>query len=347
MSRISKPLSGRPLFATAADRQLYVSRPQVEERVRRAVERELNALVVADRGAGKTTLLQHVLFDARHRPGARRTVYLDGSIVRSAMDVIDLLRDALDVPPHLGENVAAGFRSLTKPGAVGAREATLLLDRLRPLREVDPAVVLVDGLNDADIAHALFGRLRDELWALPLTWVVSTDPDQLRKFLTPPADAFFESIIELSPFDAHEQTELLKRRLPDEWTRVQALVGKDRGNPRQLLNATRQAVVEGHPIEDVLQAAAMRQNRAEQVGRAASMVYRELEALDRPVAASDEELLQRLDISRERAGQLLNQLEQADLLESFHGTPEGGRPRKMYRLRDILSAGDREPPDER
>jgi hypothetical protein len=50
-----KPLSGRPLFATAADAELYVSLPDIEQRLERAVDRGLNTLIIGDRGSGKTT----------------------------------------------------------------------------------------------------------------------------------------------------------------------------------------------------------------------------------------------------------------------------------------------------
>jgi DNA-binding transcriptional ArsR family regulator len=339
MTAPAKPLSGRPLYGIAADQPLYVPRPELEARLQRSMARDLNTLVVGERGAGKTTLLQRALFDSGQRDGAPQLLYLDASIARSALDVIDLLRDRLGVAPHTGENVAAGFRSVAKPGATGARDATILLDRLRPLRQIESTVVLLDGLDSAEIAHTLFGRLRDELWALPLAWVVTVQPENRSAFLTPPADAFFEVIIELGPFAPQEQAEMLKRRLPDEWIEVQGLVGKDRGNPRQLLGAARQTLVEGRPIDDVLRALAMRRNLAAQLGRAPSTMLSELEALDRPVAASDAELLRRLGVTRERAGQVLNQLEHAGLVDSFHEPAERGRPRKLYRVRDILTDG--------
>src|SRR4051794_8045564 len=198
---LAKPLSGRPLYANAADDRLYVPRSDVEARIERSIERQLNTLLIGERGAGKTTLLQHLLFRAREDASRRRTVYVDGSIARSAVDVIDLLRDQLGVAPHIGENVTAGLRALAKPGAAGARDAALLLERLAPLRDVGDAVVLLDGLADGSIAHTLFGRLRDELWRLPLTWVVSADLGQLGLFRTPPADAFFETVVALPQLD--------------------------------------------------------------------------------------------------------------------------------------------------
>lgn len=337
---VAKPLSGRPLYASAADDRLYVARRDVEALIERSLERELNTLLIGERGAGKTSLLQHLLFRAREDSSRPRTVYVDGSIARSAFDVIDLLREELGVAPHVGENVTAGLRAIAKPGAAGTRDATMLLQRLAPLRDVGHAVVLLDGLASADVAHTLFGRLRDELWTLPLTWVVSADPTQRSQFRTPPADAFFETIITLPPLDLSEQLDVLSRRLPQEWRSVERLAGEERGNPRQLLSAAREALVEQRPIDEVLQAQTERQTRAASLGRSASILYAELESLGRPVAASDEELLQRLGVTRERASQVLRQLENDGLLESFTVPAERGRPRKLFRIRDTLASSE-------
>lgn len=337
---IARPLSGRPLYANAADDRLYVPRRDVEPRIERSIQRQLNTLLTGERGAGKTSLLHHLLFYAREDSSRARTVYVDGSIARSTLDVVDLLRDELGVAPHIGENVTAGLRAIAKPGAAGARDATALLQRLAPLRDVEDAVVLLDGLASGDIAHTLFGRLRDELWRLPLTWVVSADPGQLSLFRTPPADAFFETVVALPPLDRSEQLDMLKRRLPEEWRSVERLAGEQRGNPRKLLSAAREALVEQRPIEEVLEDQAERQTRAASLGRSASMVYAELESLGRPVAASDEELLKRLGVTRERASQVLKQLDSHGLLESFTEPAERGRPRRLFRIRETVASSD-------
>ena len=331
-----KPLSGRPLFATAADAELYVSLPDIEQRLERAVDRGLNTLILGDRGSGKTTLVQQLLFRRREAQQAPHAVYIDGSVARSVMDVIELLRDQLGVAAHVGETLMQGLQSAMKPTTPGVGDSRLILARLRPLRDVDPAVVILDGLVDADVVHGLFGRLRDELWALPFTWIVTADTSQRSQLLTPPADAFFETTIVLRGLTTDEQRELLRRRLGDDWRAATPLTGEERDNPRRLLTAARETVVEGRPIGDVVRAAGARAQRAAEIGRAASMMLVELENLDRPVAASDSELLQRLGVTRERATQVLKQLEQHGLVESFSEPADRGRPRKLYRLRDVL-----------
>src|SRR5688572_21473398 len=150
-----KSLSGRPLYATAADASLYVPPDDILERVERSIARELNTLVLGEHGSGKTSLLQHLLFRARE--AGRPAAYVDASIAKTPFDVVDLIREALGVPHHVGESVAAGLRAITKPGAISARESTELLSRVAPLREVEPSTVLLDGLASTDVAHTLFG----------------------------------------------------------------------------------------------------------------------------------------------------------------------------------------------
>jgi DNA-binding transcriptional ArsR family regulator len=330
----AKLLSGRPLYATAVDAELYVALPDVADRVERSLRRELNTLVIGERGSGKTSLLQHLLYRSREDASWPRTVYLDASIARSALDVVDLLREQLGVPPHFGENIAASLQPFARPGAAGARDATVLLQRIAPLRDVDASVVLTDGLLDADVAKTLFGRLRDELWRLPLTWVVTATPDQRAQFLAPPADAFFETVVAMRALNEAEQRDVLRRRLGDESRLLTALVHEAGARPRDLLAAAREVLIGGRAPEDVLEGHAARELRAASLGRSASMTYAELRSLGRPVAASDEELLQRLGVTRERASQVLKELEHAHLVESFTQPAERGRPRKLYRLVD-------------
>jgi energy-coupling factor transporter ATP-binding protein EcfA2 len=336
----ARPLSGRPLYANAADNRLYVEQEDVDRRVERAIDRGLNVLVSGERGAGKTSLLQHLLFRARKDPARSRTVYIDASIARTPIDIIDLVREALGVAHNLGETVASGLIAFNHPKAAGARDSMLLLQRLVPLRDVDPGVVLLDGLGADDIAHTLFGRLRDELWTLPHTWVVATSPAQRSQFSTPPADAFFEMVVELAPFDVESQVELLARRLPEEWTALETLAGNARGNPRQLLATAREVLVEGRRIGDVLSADATRRSRLEALGAAATRMHEELQSIGYPVAASDDELLRRLGITRERATQVLNALLASGLVESFQEPADRGRPRKLYRIRERVADDD-------
>jgi hypothetical protein len=193
-----------------------------------------------------------------------------------------------------------------------------------------PTVVVLDGI-DADSGHELFGRLRDVLWQAPVSWVVTARD---RGLLAPPADSFFEQVIELSPLAVDEVDELLKRRLGDDARKlpVHEIALASEGNPRHALELAREVVIDRQDLASVLEQRAVRESRVSELGRAPSMLLAEIEQLGRPVWASDEELLGRMGWTRNRAVQVLGQLEHEGLLRSYSDRgPRGGNV-KMYSI---------------
>jgi hypothetical protein len=176
--------------------------------------------------------------------------------------------------------------------------------------------------------HQLFGRFRDELWQLPYTWVLSIQQDMRGALLAPPADAFFEEEIELGPLSTKQQEELISRRLgPGEMTPWRLPGGEE--SPRRLLQVVRESLRAGESPVRRHQAMIERYREVNRLGTAAAVLYEDLEDFG-PASASDEELLARMGWSRQRAAQVLAELEQADLVRAeFHHRPNG-RPRKVF-----------------
>ena len=188
----------------------------------------------------------------------------------------------------------------------------------------EPSTVLVDGV-DADVAHTIFGRFRDTLWEFPHRWVVTGDVDSRSRYLRPPADVFFETVIDLPELSAQSAHELLQRRVqtaggdPDA-DRLRPVLSQlvdsvPTRTPRNLLTAARLTLLSGDGPAAAVDAVAARQQRAATLGRPAAMLYAELENLG-PVHAGDERLLDRLGYTRPRVVQLLKELEAAGLVES-------------------------------
>lgn len=75
----------------------------------------------------------------------------------------------------------------------------LILDLMHTLlsefnaEEVWPRVI-VTGIENAGDVHAIFGRLRDEIWQLPVQWLVSGKLEDVERYLVPPACSFFERV---------------------------------------------------------------------------------------------------------------------------------------------------------
>jgi len=310
-------INGRPLLDSRTDQSLYVRRAHDEDLVRSAIRRSLNTLVLGARGSGKTSFLRALAYVLR-REGVP-SAFVEGGTSTDAGALVELI----------SRRLAEG--SGRTPGG-GLRTDEPLLEAVRALGSMgDPerrTVVLMDGLPSGADAHSLFGRLRDELWRLPFTWVVATDDDDRAALLTPPADAFFELVIELRPLAISQQQELLRKRgIAD----AVALADQGNGNPRELLALARLVATDGSSPAELAGTRLKRRAEARRLGRPAEMVVAELEASG-PLSASDERLLGRLGWTRERAVQVLKQLEAAGLVTTSLQKGSSGRPRKLYGL---------------
>ncbi len=286
----------------------------------------INTLVFGERGSGKTSLLRHVLF--RLRESEFPAVGVDAAPAESALDLVRLIAAQLGRVQFEGNNPR--HTSVAGLGEVGA-----VLEAIRALRpgEDDPSgprlAILIDLPAGTKSARQLFGRFRDELWQLPYTWAVVA-PKELRiDLLTPPADAFFEDIVQIEPLTPAQQEELVARRLePGEktpWRRP----ADGESSPRRLLEIVRESGRVGGTLEQQLEVREKRELEVAALGRAASMLYAELENYG-PASASDEELLERMGWSRQRAAQVFRDLEEADFVRAEYRPGASGRPRKVF-----------------
>jgi len=331
-------LSGRPLRDTRVDRKLYSPRRE-HDLLRKSADQGLNVLVVGERGSGKTTLLRQLAFDLRQDDVP--AVSIDGKLATSAYSFLELVRYQLGEAPNLVQAVRDRYTRAFQPRP-NLGEATMLLELIESLRDSSGSqprtLLLVDGVPSAEAAHMLFGRLRDELWQLPFSWIVAVDERDRATLLQPPADAFFDRLIELAPFDEHEQLRLLRKRVSvRDANALKPLIETSAGNPRRLLALARDAREGGTAVEDILEAQAERERAASQLGRPASMLLAELEARG-AASASDQALLRSLGWTRTRAVQVFSELEQVGLVSSDTEKGASGRPRKVYRPQAGASA---------
>jgi hypothetical protein len=342
-------LGNRPLLATARDQKLSIRRPEVDILVGLA-RRGLNVLLVGDRGAGKTSALHAVEYalrktdlDAVLVDAARATEVGElARLIDRAVDpprdreaarspVEQVLLDALGVGPAAVRSEAGGALQLVRAWRALEHGTCVLLDEVAP-----------------ELAHAFFGRLRDELWQTPVRFVVAAPSQDLATFLAPPADVFFEAKVTLEPFSPPDQEALLRRRVdgPEGDRVVSALRGADLGNPRQLISMARDALVAETGEGEVEAAARERARRVAGLGPAAERLLLELEAVG-PASASDPRLLERLGWSRQRAAQVARTLEAAGLVTSGTTRGEDGRARRVFSPVGALSLADEPPPARR
>ena len=328
-------LSQRPLSGSDADRGLFVDRSAELGHLERSAQLGFNVLVLGERGMGSTSLvLQH---QRQFQDAGRTGYYVNGGW---AGDVTELCRDI--------RSAVAGLTGIAT--AVLAFGQEVVPDPLRDLRALseqmselvgEQPVIILDEMRHPELVHELFGRYRDDLWQMPFRWVVCGRASRRSRYLEPPADAFFDSVLTLDPLDTAAARELLEARLSgadssDEGAKVRIVADQDliirqgEGNPRQVLAAARDLVLRSS--EEALAADRLATSAAE-LGTTEMLAVRYL-TRHGPTSASDQKLLEVLDITRARATQVLRRLEDAQLV---YATSERGhspgRPRKLYATR--------------
>lgn len=333
-------LSGRGLRSTKRDRALFVDRRGELEAARRSLEHQANVLLLGARGSGKTSFL-HYLRSLLERDGPTQVVLVDGRMAGSANEFLALLRDELSASQRVPlREVVPAASSLGAPEFVlrpQPAQTQSLLAELEALRQALPEgrpTVLVDELPLPAVARTIFGRLRDELWELPLTWLVAAGERDRMAYLEPPADAFFGRVITLEPFGEEESLALLRRRLGDEELPEEALrqiVAEGGGNPRRLIRLAHDVVTGGVDVRRLPKRIAVRERRLAQLSEPARRLVEELEA-GGPAGPSDEGLLRRLGWKRSRASQVFAELERSGIVRSSVRPGGGTRPRKVYEL---------------
>jgi energy-coupling factor transporter ATP-binding protein EcfA2 len=318
-------IGGRPLLGTRADDKLFVNRADELAQLERSCELEVNTLVVGERGSGKSSLLNRFATQMRRE---RFVVTLDGAAFESVHEVLAALTARL----RLGRGrTSHGFGVPKRPDVTTLE----LLDELveAGARLGEEVLIVIDEFRDPVLAHTLFGRFRDELWQLPCLWTVAGNTNDRPVYLAPPADAFFDTVVELPALTPHDAQQLVRQRadrkeLPDR--SLAAIVEAGAGNPRRLVGLTRQAIVDRLSPERMVTMAREFTQKASAIGPTASRVFEEIETYG-AASASDREMLERVGISRQRAQQVLSRLEAEGLVRA--STQRGsGRPRKVFEL---------------
>lgn len=339
-------MSGRPLLDNRVDAEMFVGREVELSAIAAALMAGLNVVVAGDPGIGKTSLLRTLMYRGRTTGRTRQPSLVgDFGFTYVRAEGVTTARELLLCV--VGEVLGAAGDPEDTSAALLARLAQARQDRVDSTRErweaqspgasdgaVLTSVIIVDDVTAA-AGHALFGRMRDELWNLGYVWIVSVRTAERGGLLLPPADAFFDRQINLGPLDTATVNELVARRTgapADGWpARIRDAVG---GNPRRILDVVRDVV--SHPgsttYQDALDATGQRDAAIHALGRPESMLAAELATLG-AASASDDALLDRLGWTRGRAVQVLSTLEKAGLVRSEEAhTGKQGRPRKIYRL---------------
>ncbi|MEJ7784712.1 MAG: hypothetical protein WKF96_07905 [Solirubrobacteraceae bacterium] len=305
---------------TRADQRRFVDRVADVEALLRALELRFNVLVTGERGAGTSSLLAAAATAAEERTDLPALLWVRAGRVATPGELLQVCAQALDPATSAPDGEQDALEAL---GAATTQRG--------------PAVLLVDGLPSGRLAHAVYGRMRDELWQLgDVRWVVGLPAEEEPLALTPPADQFFELVHRVGPLPAAAAFDMLRHRDPEAQISDEALreiAAASGGNPSAALRMARAALVT--PTAPRQAPADIVAAIGEHLGQPAARLAGELSAVG-PSGPSDQALLARLGWSRPRAYQVFHELEEHGYVTAAHDrTGRPGRPRKLYRLREM------------
>ncbi len=321
----------RPL-RPGVDDNIFVHREVAERELREAVTTGENVLLLGLPGAGKSTLLNWLVaeLEADGRPVAQ----VQASLAHDVHELLALI-DA-ELPPVFVPAPGAPFDDIDPADLLVRRERHPLPEVVRLAREIkalerpEPAIVVLDELYDPQIAQDLFARARDALWATGHQWVLAARPEQEADLTRPPAGAFWPHRVPVMAMDQLEAAELLRKRGIDPDAVPQRLRSAWRGvTPREaLVRATDprgpNLQHEADEFDDHWAQATPSSSKA--------MLLDALVALDRPVAADDPELAQRVGWSRAYTQRLLRELvDSGEVQTTTERRTTPGRPKTLYR----------------
>jgi hypothetical protein len=332
----------QPLAQSRADQRRFVDRTRETDAIIRAVAASQPVLVLGDRGSGRTSLLNHVAWRLAREKEPRDAVMVSGELASNPSQLLGVLVarvQRLVEPGGSRTRWIEDLRALSMPDgpfgqvaqpAILMELVDLLGERLALLER--PVCLMVDGIGPT-VAHGVFGSLRNELWTLDgATWVVAGDSAAEALYLEPPADAFFEHTVKLGPLTDADAAKLLRAHVPALVDAdVERAIAVGEGNPRRLFRAAADIQAGIAPVGSAADEFAQ---RAIAVAGPLAGALVEYVAAHGPTPASDETMLRQIGASRQRASQLMHQLESAGLLETIEWREPGrrGRPARRFGL---------------
>jgi energy-coupling factor transporter ATP-binding protein EcfA2 len=336
-------MGAQPLAQSRADQRRFVDRTRETDAIIRSVAASQPVLLLGERGSGRTSLLNHVAWRLAHQKESRESVIVTGEVASNPSQLLGVLVariQRLAEPAGSRARWIEDLRALSLPDGPFGQVAQpailmelidLLGERLAALER--PVCLMVDGIAPT-VAHGVFGSLRNELWALPdVAWVVAGDSAAETLYLEPPADAFFEHTVKLGPLTDADAAKLLRAHvsvLAD--ADIERATSAAGGNPRRLVRAASDIQAGIAPVG--AGADGLEERATAVAGPLAGALVGYL-ADHGPAAASDETMLRQIGASRQRASQLMHELESAGLLETIEQHERGrrGRPPRRFALR--------------
>lgn len=360
--------SPRPLQSMGDDEAFFVNIVEIQK-IRLAVETNENALIIGERGSGKTSLLNHLYYEyVNSKKDKQNTIPVQLNLLQiKNLDqttfletLVDNIFDAVMKFRTISEKIKsvleAGFIStslkedmksfpITLEGNItyGRKKAdyATLVERLVELihtlqdRDIQIFIIIDDGDKcNSKLIWGMFRGLRDILWDLKVSLIMSVLPEQVSEITKPPLDQFFQYQIKMKPYDQMKTSELIRKRarfakqkMILEEAALERLVADAKGNPRSIISIMKRVLESVKEAEEITE---------EIIEMAESPYASELNSIERSVvnylvhnshvSASSEDFSKNLGVTRSRLAQILNGLRKKGLIKSA----KDGRKEKYY-----------------
>ncbi len=269
-----RAFSSRPILTHEEDKKLFTSFEKNIESIILAIDTFENALIVGDHGSGKSSLLNHI----SHKLTDDENTLL---IKLSALNlenfnqqnflkhVIEILREEskqyrsksgklLDgfirtmgdkrMQDELEERRAKEYSDLSKL-------QTKFITMVEHLKENQIKIcIIVDDIDkiDSNLVWLTFRNIRDQIWKLKISIILTVLPNQVSEITKSPLDHFFSYWVKISAFDFKSTKELVQHRLDYAHSNIkiddeaiEETLRRTGGNPRDILDVFRRVFESG------------------------------------------------------------------------------------------------------
>ncbi|MHB8546551.1 MAG: AAA family ATPase [Nitrosotalea sp.] len=351
---VLRSFSPRPLMSLEDDRNYFTKYEEIEKIIR-AVEIGENVLIIGDRGSGKTSLLNHMLYHYFNTKATEQVIpvrfsalsieelnqkNLVRSLIRNIVDSIFkikstserikvILNKMIDSSPTTLPDLAKLDNMLQTNTDTARDDFEALTERLSELvlsirkKEIN-FFVMIDDLDKfpADKVWHTFRSIRDILWELHFSLIITALPDQVSEITKPPLDQFFPYWIKIPSFDMEYTKSLIEKRFNKSQVTIsndalEAIVNRTKGNPRSII-AIMKNVIESNDfssqitLDNINNLGLPYSIRLSDIQRAVINYLAE----NPNTSASTKNFIARIGVTRSRLSQILNDLRKDDLIGS-------------------------------
>lgn len=362
--RLLSIFSSRPIQSYEEDKNYFVSFREEAEKILLAIETYENAIIIGDRGSGKTSLLNHMMYKLMDDP---KLICVELSALSlSQFDQITLLRRIIKELREKSEKFRSKSEKILEGIFSTMDSVQERKERQRRFEEEDDPHVLLKILNvimnnlrksqikicfllddtdkiDSKLVWQTFRNIRDEIWKLKISIILTVLPSQVSEITRPPLDHFFHYWIKISPFNFSSVKELIEQRTQSISSKIRIdddalkeILKRADGNPRNVLEI----------LKKIFETESTNKITRKEIDNLGLVFANAMPDIEKAIcnylirhpytSASSGDFATQIGVSRSRLAQILNKLKREGLI----GSKQDGRMTTYYITESGLEVRD-------